>query len=155
MKSPALRSRRAARLVLVIALVASVGWVAIRQRPAGAAAVSDFTQVQDFAISPAGTLIAFTVRLTANGELPGLYVANRDGSGAVRLADDGRNPDFSPDSQRIIFTRPTGGGGHDVFVIPVTGGVPSDITNSPVDEEQPRYSPDGATVVGAHGANHY
>ncbi|MDQ1416167.1 MAG: hypothetical protein QOF81_1780 [Acidimicrobiaceae bacterium] len=143
------RAARATRLVLVISLLISAAWLGLRPQPAAAAAASDFTTIRYFAISPSGTKIAFSVPSSNPwGEVPGLYVADRDGANAVRLADEGFSPDFSPDGQHIVFSMPAGPSGLlAIYIVDVGAGVAVELMATPNDNANPRYSPDGQSVV--------
>jgi dipeptidyl aminopeptidase/acylaminoacyl peptidase len=57
---------------------------------------------------------------------------------------------FSPDAMEICFTRAVGNealeGKRNLFVVPVTGGDPRQITNNQAIDFSPRYSPDGRYI---------
>ncbi|HYW69302.1 MAG TPA: S41 family peptidase [bacterium] len=50
---------------------------------------------------------------------------------------------WSPDGQWLAFSRTTMGHKEDVFIVPVEGGEPVDISGHPNDDFQPRWSEDG------------
>ncbi|MEM8887223.1 MAG: PDZ domain-containing protein [Bacteroidota bacterium] len=78
-----------------------------------------------------------------------LWIANRDGSNPKRLTiDEGveQNPIFSPDGSKIAFTAEYDGN-LDVFIIPVTGGVPQRLTWHPYQDLVRDFSPDGKNVL--------
>ena len=62
---------------------------------------------------------------------------------------------FSPDSRELAFVSKRGGAkdsemwttNHDVWTVPVTGGVAKKITDNPAADMQPTYSPDGRWLV--------
>jgi dipeptidyl aminopeptidase/acylaminoacyl peptidase len=59
---------------------------------------------------------------------------------------------FSPDSKEMVFTRNTDpfiaiSTNNDLFVVPVTGGAPTRITENPANDSQPVYSPDGKYIA--------
>src|SRR5215475_382419 len=59
-----------------------------------------------------------------------IWVANEDGTGVMRLTDNKARdvyPRFSPDGNWIAFSS-NRDGNDDVFVIPVTGGKPRQLT---------------------------
>jgi tricorn protease len=78
-----------------------------------------------------------------------LWIANKDGSNPIRLTiDEGieSNPIFSPDGSMIAFNAQYDGNS-DVFVIPVTGGVPKRLTWHPYNDFVRDFSADGKTVL--------
>ena len=56
------------------------------------------------------------------------------------------NPTFSPDGRFIAYASDRGGN-FDVWVQPVAGGSPVQVTNSPAADTQPSWSPDGSTIA--------
>ena len=52
--------------------------------------------------SPDGKLLCFASG-HGSGEEPGVYMMNIDGSGLKKVADNGGDPRFSPDSKQILF----------------------------------------------------
>ena len=86
------------------------------------------------------------VAFTYAGEL---WVAGLDGKNVKRLtADDGQqaNPAFSPDGSLIAFTAQYEGN-PDVYVVPVTGGVPTRLTWHPGPDIVQGFTPDGTAVL--------
>ncbi|MCI0488467.1 MAG: PDZ domain-containing protein [Blastocatellia bacterium] len=78
-----------------------------------------------------------------------LWVAGRDGKGVRRLTtDEGveSNPAFSPDGQWIAFSAQYDGN-TDVFIVPVTGGVPVRLTWHPGPDIAQAFTPDGSAVL--------
>src|SRR6202035_3685490 len=77
-----------------------------------------------------------------------LWIANRDGGEARQLTTGGHESDpiFSPEGTQIAFTGAYDGAG-DVYVIPVSGGLPRRLTFHPSDEAVIGWSPDGKNVV--------
>ena len=62
------------------------------------------------------------------------------------------NPDFSPDGQRIVFSRevwgPHGPLGHEIFTMPANGGgTHAQLTNNTADNVDPVYSPNGQQIA--------
>jgi Tol biopolymer transport system component len=58
-------------------------------------------------------------------------------------------PDFSPDGSQLVFSaEPEGGGNTDLWMVPVGGGEPTQLTHTPQTlEESPVWSPDGTKVL--------
>src|SRR5438128_3602553 len=78
-----------------------------------------------------------------------LWVAGLDGKNLKRLtADEGSqtNPAFSPDGSLIAFTAQYDGN-PDVYVVPVTGGVPTRLTWHPGPDIVQSFTPDGSAVM--------
>jgi Tol biopolymer transport system component/DNA-binding winged helix-turn-helix (wHTH) protein len=80
-----------------------------------------------------------------------LWRANRDGSGLVQLTHPPiypRNPRWSPDGTRILFTSNTQNGVDHLYLVPANGGAPERLLP---DDRKPQslgdWSPDGAKVV--------
>jgi Tol biopolymer transport system component/DNA-binding winged helix-turn-helix (wHTH) protein len=105
------------------------------------------------ALSPDGTLIAYSSDLGVTGEQD-IYIRQIAGGQPVRLTFDGANntaPDFSPDGTKIVFQSKRNGGG--IFEMPALGGHPRLLARGGL---RPKYSPDGSHVaywVGAEGVN--
>src|ERR1700730_8195567 len=78
-----------------------------------------------------------------------LWVADLDGKNVRRLtADEGlqSNPAFSPDGSLIAFTAQYDGN-PDVYIVPVTGGVPTRLTWHPGPDIVQGFTPDGSAVL--------
>ena len=78
-----------------------------------------------------------------------LWVANRDGSNPIRLTiDEGveSSPIFSPDGSMIAFNAQYDGNS-DVFIVPVTGGIPKRLTWHPYNDVVRDFSADGKSVL--------
>ena len=59
---------------------------------------------------------------------------------------------FSPDSREIAFTRNPDSliavsTNNEIYIVPVTGGTPKNISNNPASDSQPLYSPDGKYIA--------
>ena len=105
-----------------------------------------FSSIQNFAISHDGKRIAISG--TRDGA-PGLYEANRDGTGTVLLVADGYaiDPQFSPDDTQLVYGGALDRHNHGIFMIVSSGGTPRSLTDPAIDEAQPRFSPDGTKIV--------
>ncbi|MCJ7753833.1 MAG: hypothetical protein MUP13_04665, partial [Thermoanaerobaculales bacterium] len=78
-----------------------------------------------------------------------LWVANTDGTSPRRLtSDEGveSNPVFSPDGEWIAFDAEYDGN-TDVYIVPVTGGIPTRLTWHPYDDRVCSVTPDGSEVL--------
>jgi len=78
-----------------------------------------------------------------------LWAAELDGKNVRRLtADEGleASPQFSPDGSLIAFTAQYDGN-LDVYVVPVTGGVPTRLTWHPGADVVQGFTPDGLAVL--------
>jgi TolB protein len=86
-----------------------------------------------------------------------VYVMNADGSRVKRLTDDparDREPAWSPDSSKIVFTSTRGDGfSGDLYVMNADGTGETPITTtSPTFEKHAAWSPDGARIAFFRGA---
>jgi Tol biopolymer transport system component len=59
---------------------------------------------------------------------------------------------FSPDGKEVAYTSnidevPAASTNNEIFIVPVTGGVPKKISTSPGSDSTPRYSPDGKYIA--------
>lgn len=78
-----------------------------------------------------------------------IWIANPDGTGARRLtANVARDyqPRFSPDGRTIAFTSDRNGN-NDVFIIPVEGGEPKQLTYMSGSDEAVSWTPDGKEIL--------
>src|SRR6267154_6453789 len=78
-----------------------------------------------------------------------LWVSDLDGKNVRRLtADEGleASPAFSPDGTLVAFTAQYDGN-LDVYVVPVTGGVPTRLTWHPGADIVQGFTPDGSAVL--------
>ena len=96
--------------------------------------------------SPDGKRIAFISDRTGQAEI---WLSNADGTNQIQLtslpSDQAGAVSWSPDGQNIVFGWVAGGTAQ-VFAIPVSGGKPRQITNSPGGSSVPRYSRDGKWI---------
>ncbi|HXM36922.1 MAG TPA: hypothetical protein VN920_17125, partial [Pyrinomonadaceae bacterium] len=78
-----------------------------------------------------------------------LWVSDLDGKNVRRLtSDEGleANPAFSPDGTLIAFTAQYDGN-LDVYIVPITGGVPTRLTWHPGPDVVQGFTPDGSAVL--------
>ena len=80
---------------------------------------------------------------------PEIWVADRDGSNAVKLtsfqASAGGTPRWSPDDQRIAFNS-NAEGALNIYVMPAEGGPPQALTAGNSGDARPAWSPDGQWI---------
>lgn len=85
-----------------------------------------------------------------------VWLMNPDGSNPRQLTfgpGDKTQPRWSPDGARLLYVAPGGTDssgnalGFDIWVINLDGSGPADLTNSPGDESDPSWSPDGSRIA--------
>jgi Tol biopolymer transport system component len=90
----------------------------------------------DFEWSPDGRTIAFSACCKKSE----IFVVNADGTGLLKLTDNGWDPTWSPDARAIAFT--TGRDGNsEVYVMNADGSDQRNLSQSPVDDFGPAWSP--------------
>ena len=85
-----------------------------------------------------------------------LWLVGRSGGQATRLTSaDGveTHPKFSPDGNFVAFTAPYADGNEDIYVLPVTGGVPQRVTRHPAYDKMLDWHPDGNRILYASDMN--
>lgn len=77
----------------------------------------------------------------------GIWISNRDDSGAVRITDGGSDsfPAWSPDGRTIAFSRDVGGN-VDIYVVSVNGGNPRRLTTAKGPDTLPVFTPGGDII---------
>ncbi|HEY7059317.1 MAG TPA: protein kinase [Vicinamibacterales bacterium] len=106
--------------------------------------VSTEDQTTDPALSPDGGMVAYVVE-THDGRVD-LYVGRVKGGARVRLTNDEAlegSPRFSPDGERIAFSRRSASG-LEIRVIPALGG---DVSATISGATSPAWSPDGKELA--------
>ena len=93
---------------------------------------------------PGGNQLAFV----RDGQI---FLVESDGTGLVQLTNTGSGivnggPSWSPDGQRLAFTRSDGEGGYDIYIMNADGGNVSRRTFEGYNFE-PAWSPDGARIA--------
>ena len=94
--------------------------------------------------SPDGSTIAFASKRRGNLDL---YAMGADGNGTRRLTstkEDDAQPTFSPDGDRIAFTRGTPSR---LFVMNADGSGARRVTDEQAEEGEPAWSPDGRSIA--------
>lgn len=83
--------------------------------------------------------------------IDGLFLANSDGSGEVRLPFEAGNSSWSNDSKRLVYqARVTGENGaknFDIFVYSLETGTSENVISHPGFDGDPAFSPDGNSIV--------
>ena len=119
--------------------------------------------------SPDGRRIAFGVSVrdptTAETRRAAIDVISADGSGRQRVSTRPAPPEagmsWSPDSRHLAYVGPADGaamrspasaaglgvGESDLYVFDLDGGVERNLTDTPVNENDPEWSPDGASIA--------
>lgn len=114
----------------------------------------EFRVVQQTAVSPDGSLVAFVVRTPVmEGEkseyLSHIWLASSDGS-SVRQFTQGEksstSPSFSPDGRWLAFSS-SRGGKNQVWAIPVDGGEARQVTDAESGAGGFSWSPDGSRIA--------
>jgi len=100
---------------------------------------------------PSGARIAMASNQLGNAEWD-IYSVNSDGTGITPVVAGPSSGDFAPswsaDGSQIVFQSTTDAtNGFDIYHYDVAGGVVTNLTNSPGDDELPSWSPDGTRVL--------
>jgi dipeptidyl aminopeptidase/acylaminoacyl peptidase len=107
------------------------------------------TRIMDIAYSNDGRKFAYSSN--ASGRL-NLWIMNTDGTGVRQLAksdENQLNAVFTRDNSAVLYGQDRGGNEYfDIYAVPVDGGVPRNLTNTPdVSETVDEFSPDGRLLA--------
>lgn len=94
-------------------------------------------------ISPRGDKVVFR----SYREGGGIYLLDLATRREHLLAPGGFSPRFSPDGRSVAYGAATGRGTGGIFVVPVSGGMPRDVTPQARSALAPIWTPDGRSVV--------
>jgi TolB protein len=95
----------------------------------------------------AGTQIAF---VSQQGRVKELCVMDADGANLRQLTQDGSiamSPAWSYEGSLLLFTSYRGGGGPQIYVVPVAGGRVHLVSGRPGNNTSASYSPDGREIA--------
>ena len=129
-------------------------------RPIQAHDLYQMEEVRDVQLSPHGRSVAYTVRrsvpdtrrpnASTSAYHTQLYVAPTGGARPPRLLTRGtrgaRQPAWHPEGSHLAFVRPVEGIPQ-VFVVPLSGGAPYQLTDIPHGAQRPQWSPNGERVL--------
>ena len=129
-------------------------------RPIQAQDLYRMQEVNDVVLSPHGRFVAYTVRRvvsearaparSASAHRMQLYVTPTSGRRGptllVREGRDLRQPAWHPDGTHLAFVQPVRGTPQ-VFVVPLGGGNPYQLTTLPSGAQRPQWSPDGERLL--------
>src|SRR5579863_8111172 len=107
------------------------------------------THVSGFAHSHDGRKLAYISAATGR---PNLWIMNTDGTGAQQLIqsnDRQSSARFTHDDTQVVYSQDRGGNEYyDIYVVPVSGGEPRNLTNTAdVSETVREFSPDGKLLA--------
>lgn len=96
--------------------------------------------------SPDGSKILYSASSVDPMNANGIYVMNTDGSNKIQL-DSGSNGVWSPDGRKIAYTGSGSDSRGDIYVMDSDGTNSVNLTNSPGEDNKPKWSSDGLKIV--------
>jgi TolB protein len=101
-----------------------------------------------FALSPSGDSIVFNGKGEGGWDLYRLDLAGRHVVKVAATPDYETSPSFSPDGRSVIYAADVPGDRADhLFIRPLDGGPPRQVTRGDSNDSSPEFSPDGARIV--------
>jgi hypothetical protein len=78
----------------------------------------------------------------------GIWISNRDDTGHRLLTNNGSDsfPAWSPDGQKIAFSRDSGGGNTDIYIVTADGGNLQRLTDAAGHDTLPTFAPNGDII---------
>ncbi len=144
--------RKALAAAAIIAAAMTGGWFWFHQRwlkPGGPPIlkrVTSFAGLSEYpAVSPDGRFIAYSSDRFGEGNLDIWVQQAASGEGTLQLTHDDADeyePEFSPDSTRIVYRSDKDGGG--IYLVPALGGEPRLVAR---EGRRPYFSPDGQSIA--------
>ena len=113
-------------------------------------------QLGSVSVSPDGRLVAYTAQAIEREPGDSLYAyrtrlfmvpaGGREAPTQLTRGENASDPDWHPDGDRIAFVRQVEGTPQ-IFVLPITGGEPYQLTRFEHGARRPRWSPDGTRLL--------
>ena len=121
-------------------------------KPITSDAIFELTEVSGPSLSADGRLLAYVEAAVErkSGEVRSRIMLIASPDGEARAFTQGPSdgaPRFSPDGEAIAFTRPDAEGRKQVWVIPVAGGEPRQLTTLPGGASEHTWSPDSQRIA--------
>lgn len=142
-----------ARVLTAAVFVVSAGVIGSAMSTAWGRGPADVLGTQVQAASPRKPgKIVFDRYLGGSGdsERKAIYVIRSNGNGLRKLTN-GREPEYSPDGERIVFARRGKGGLQSLYVMRANGTRVRRLTRASSLDNNPAWSPDGKQIVFARG----
>jgi dipeptidyl aminopeptidase/acylaminoacyl peptidase len=104
--------------------------------------------LRNYDVSRDGRLLAYGVRRKDQWTVLVRDLRTGREHPALRTKESVSSPEFSPDGAWLAVQSDfEGDENHDIFVVPAKGGPARKLTDDPMDDASPRWSPDGTTIA--------